>query len=29
MSATQDAVQPKSGAAGAATFAGSDSRRYN
>jgi propane monooxygenase small subunit len=29
MSATQAAVQPKSGAAGAATFAGSDSRRYN
>ena len=29
MSATQEAAQPKSGAAGAAKFAGSDSRRYN
>ena len=29
MSATQEAVQAKSGAAGAAVFAGSDSRHYN
>lgn len=29
MSATQDEIHPKSGAAGAAIFAGSDSRRYN